>query len=123
MMSDFAKSQRYQKLFGETLERFELNARSICDASGVSEVMLSRFRNGKVDLGSSKLIALIQSLPKEPKDWYLSQLFGSAPKETLRSLIREASPQEKAEILMMIAESLQSSNDANPTRSIKTFSL
>jgi hypothetical protein len=122
-MSDFAKSKRCQELFNEMLERFQLSARLICQASGVSEVMVSRFRNGNVDLGSSKLVALIQSLPPEAKDWYLSQLFGSAPKETLRSLIDSASTKEKGEILIMIAMSLQDDDTkaTEPTQLISTL--
>jgi hypothetical protein len=50
-MTQIAKSYRHQRLFDEMLERFELNARSICDAAGISEVVLSRFRNCRNDLG------------------------------------------------------------------------
>jgi hypothetical protein len=121
-MSDFAKCDRYQELFDEMLERFELNARLICETSGVSEVMVSRFRNGNVDIGSSKFVALIQSLPPAAKDWYLSQLFGSAPKYSLRSLIDSASPKEKGEILIMIAMSMQADDTEviKPTELIST---
>jgi hypothetical protein len=122
-MSDFAKSKRCQELFNQMLERFQLNARLICQASGVSEVMVSRFRNGNVDLGSSKFVALIQSLPPEAKDWYLSQLFGSVPRETVRSLIESASPKEKGEILIMIAMSMQDDDTEAtvPTQLIPTL--
>jgi hypothetical protein len=122
-MSDFAKSKRCQELFNQMLERFQLNARLICQASGVSEVMVSRFRNGNVDLGSSKFVALIQSLPPEAKDWYLSQLFGSVPRETVRSLIESASTKEKGEILIMIAMSMQDDDTEAtvPTQFIPTL--
>lgn len=121
-MSDFAKCDRHRELFVEMFDRFKLNARSICEASGVSEIMISRFRNANVDLGSSKLVALIQSLPPEAKEWYLSQLFGSVPKETVRSLIDSASSKEKGEILIMIAMSLEDDDTGatDPTELIPT---
>lgn len=114
-MSDFAKSQRHQKLFDEMLERFNLNARSIGDAAGITEVTISRFRNGKCDLGSAKLVALLDAMPQSARNWYLSELFGAKPDSSLRSLIREASPQEKAEILTEIAGWLQNIDDVGST--------
>jgi hypothetical protein len=56
-----------------------------------------------MDLGSAKLIALLASVPLEARDWYLSQLLGVKPGTSLRSLVLAASPQEKAEILNLIA--------------------
>lgn len=114
-MSDFAKSQRHQKLFDEMLVRFNLNARSIGDAAGITEVTISRFRNGKCDLGSAKLVALLDAMPQSARNWYLSELFGAKPGSSLRSLIREASPQEKAEILTEIAGWLQNIDDVGST--------
>lgn len=114
-MPDFAKSQRHQKLFDEMLVRFDLNARSIGDAAGTTEVTISRFRNGKCDLGSAKLVALLEAAPQEARNWYLSELFGAKPASSLRSLIREASPQEKAEILTEIAGWLQNMDDVGST--------
>ena len=114
-MLDFAKSQRHQKLFDEMLVRFDLNARSIGDAAGITEVTISRFRNGKCDLGSAKLVALLDVMPQSARNWYLSELFGAKPDFSLRSLIREASPQEKAEILTEIAGWLQNIDDVGST--------
>ncbi|OUL23987.1 hypothetical protein BV378_20375 [Nostoc sp. RF31YmG] len=111
MMSDFAKSQRHQKLFDEMLVRFDLNARLIGDRAGITEVTISRFRNNKCDLGSAKLFALLEAVPQEARNWYLSELFSTKPESSLRSLIREASPQEKAEILTEIADWLQNIDD------------
>lgn len=110
-MVNFAKSQRHQKLFDEMLSKFDLNARSIGDAAGITEVTISRFRNGKCDLGSAKLFAFLQAVPQEARNWYLSELFGTQPDSSVRSLIREASPQTKAEILSEIADWLQNLDD------------
>ncbi len=122
-MSDFAKSHRHQKLFDEMLVRFDLNARLLSDTTGIPEVTISRFRNDKYDLGSARLIALLEAVPQEARNWYLSELFAVTPTTSLRSLIREASPQEKAEVLILIAESLQSGDEVNPTELIETLSI
>jgi transcriptional regulator with XRE-family HTH domain len=117
-MSDFAKSQRHQKLFDEMLVRFDLNARVIGERAGITEVTISRFRNGKCDLGSAKLFAFLAAVPQEARNWYLSELFSTTPESSLRSLIREASPQEKAEILSEIADWLQNMDDLDITKPI-----
>lgn len=94
----------HQKLFDEMLSRFDIPARKIAEAAGISEVMISRFRRGKADLGTTKFLAMLAAIPNEAaRDWYLSQLLGTKPKVNLRSFVLEASPQEKAEVLNVIA--------------------
>jgi len=99
--------ESHQKLFDEMLNRFNLSAKAISSATGVSEVMISRFRRGKVDLGAAKLIALLATVPDEAKEWYLAQLLGVKPGISLRSFVISASPQEKAEVLNIIAGWMQ----------------
>ncbi|NJL80715.1 MAG: XRE family transcriptional regulator [Richelia sp. SM2_1_7] len=70
---------------------------------GVSEVTLSRFRRGRGDLLTTKFLALLLVLPEDAREWYISRLVGSKPKINLRSLVMEASPQEKAEVLNALA--------------------
>jgi len=65
-------SQLYQQLFDEMMKRFHLEAKATAEKADVSEVMLSRFRRGKADLGASKLIALLLVIPAEARMWYLS---------------------------------------------------
>ncbi|NJR15286.1 MAG: XRE family transcriptional regulator [Calothrix sp. CSU_2_0] len=98
------KTELHQKLFDEMLNRFNLSARDIASTSGISEVMISRFRHGRADLGTAKFLALIGAIPEEAKDWYISQLLGAKPKINLRSLIAQAPIQEQAEALHLIAE-------------------
>jgi transcriptional regulator with XRE-family HTH domain len=97
----------HQKLFDEMLNRFNLSAKAIAEAADVSEVMVSRFRRGKVDLGAAKLIALLANVPQEAREWYLSQLLGVKLGTSLRSLVVSASPQEKAEALKLITNWVQ----------------
>lgn len=107
------KTELHQKLFDEMLNRFNLSARDIAMAANISEVMVSRFRRGKADLGSTKFLSLIAVVPEEAREWYLAQVLGAKPKTNLRSLILEASPQEKAELLILIGSSLIESRENN----------
>lgn len=93
----------HQKLFDEMLNQFNLSAKAIAATAGVSEVMISRFRRGKMDLGSAKLITLLACVPDEAREWYLAHLLGVKAGTSLRSLVLSASPQEKAEVLKLIA--------------------
>jgi transcriptional regulator with XRE-family HTH domain len=109
-MQSFVKQEieAHQKLFGEMLVRFGINAKELAETAGVSEMMVSRFRNGKVDLGSAKLLALLANVPSEASEWYLSQLIGVKPKASLRSQFLTASSREKAEVLNLVADWIES---------------
>jgi transcriptional regulator with XRE-family HTH domain len=95
--------EMHQKLFDEMLERFDISAKEISQLIGVSEVTLSRFRRGKADLLTTKFLSLLLVLPEDAREWYVSRLVGSKPKTNLRSLVIEASPQEKAEVFNALA--------------------
>ncbi|MDV2997602.1 MAG: hypothetical protein N4J56_007307 [Chroococcidiopsis sp. SAG 2025] len=109
-MQSFVKQEieAHQKLFGEMLVRFGINAKELAEAAGVSEMMVSRFRNGKVDLGSARLLALLANVPDEASEWYLSQIIGVKPKASLRSQFLAASSREKAEVLNLVADWIES---------------
>jgi transcriptional regulator with XRE-family HTH domain len=114
------KTQRYQQLFDEMMNRFNLEAKTTAEQAKVSEVMLSRFRRGKADLGASKLIALLLAVPVEARLWYLSELFGQEPGVSLRSLIAEAPPEQQAEVLRLIAD-IFVNNSREATDSVQLF--
>lgn len=95
--------ESHQKLFDEMLTRFDISAKDLAEAANISEVMISRFRRGKADLGTTKFLAILATVPDEAKEWYVSRLLGAKPKINLQSLVLEASPQEKAEILNAMA--------------------
>ena len=101
----------HQELFDEMFNRFGLNAKVIGDVSGVSEVMISRFRRGRTDLSSKKLISILNNVPSEARDWYVSQLLGEKPKGN-------ASEKEKAELLILIGSSLVGSNQNKRSNSL-----
>ncbi|WP_460199920.1 XRE family transcriptional regulator, partial [Scytonema sp. NUACC21] len=94
------------QLFDEMFDRFNLSARVVAKQAGVSEVLISRFRKGKADLGTGKFLALLGVVPMEAREWYLSQLLGAKPGVSLRMLVSSASPVERVEIINLIAHSL-----------------
>lgn len=108
----------HQKLFDEMLIHFKLNAKAIANASGVSEVMVSRFRNGRMDLGAAKLIALLACVPDEAREWYFANLLGVKSGTSLRSLVLSASPQEKAEVVRLITGLVLENLDSGETQRI-----
>ncbi len=105
MLSENEAIHQHQQKLDEMFVRFNLSAKSVCKESGVSETMLSRFRNGKADLGSGKLIALLQAVPQSASVWYISQLLGTTPEGlSIVALVLQATPQEKGEVLSAIGE-------------------
>jgi hypothetical protein len=96
----------HQKLFDEMLSRFNISAKDLAYTAGISEVMLSRFRRGKADLGMSKFLPILNAVPEEAKNWYVSQLLGTKPKVSLRTWIESAPMSERAEALCVLAEAI-----------------
>ncbi len=114
----------HQKLFDEMLNRFSLSAKGLAEASDVSEVMISRFRRGKADLGAAKLLALLSNVPQEAREWYLSELLGIKLSTSLRSLILSASHDEVEEVLHLLADwAIIQKNRESTNRSPATLAL
>ncbi|MEM7713432.1 MAG: helix-turn-helix domain-containing protein [Cyanobacteria bacterium P01_A01_bin.68] len=97
------KTETHQQLFDEMMNRFDISAKELAEAAGISEVTLSRFRRGKADLGMTKFLLIFAVIPDEAKEWYVSRVLGIKPKASLRSQIIAASPQEKAEVFNALA--------------------
>lgn len=105
-MQNFVSKQEFDmhwRLFDEMMNRFNLGVTETAEAAGISRVVLSRFRNGKADLGAAKLIALLQVIPQEARIWYISELLGVSPNTSLRSQIAKAPPEEQADALCLLA--------------------
>lgn len=119
-MQSFVKQEieLHQKLFGEMLDRYGINAKRLAETADVSETMVSRFRNGKVDLSAAKLLALLANVPTEANEWYLSQLLGINLRASLRSLILKATPKEKAEALNVLADWVENCDSTVETEQI-----
>ncbi|PSN20585.1 hypothetical protein C7271_01510 [filamentous cyanobacterium CCP5] len=55
----------FQEALKATLEAFpEVVARDLADACGISPPVISRYRNGRIDIPSGKLQCLIRHLPQ-----------------------------------------------------------
>jgi hypothetical protein len=61
--------------FDKTLNKFGISAAWLSRESGVSQQVISRFRNGK-ELQTDTLEKLLKPLPLEVKQYFFSQLLG-----------------------------------------------
>jgi hypothetical protein len=106
------------------MNKFHLEARSLAailvsqgltPSTETAVVLISRFRRGKADLGSARLVALLNGVPVEARQWYLSQVFGVEASVNWRSLLSNLDAQGWSELFAAIAE-----ETANQTSSFRT---
>lgn len=97
----------HQKAFDEMMIRYRLEARKLAGASGVSEVQISRLRNGK-DLYAGTLLDLLSAVPTDAREYFLSLVFGAKPEEDMRSLVMNAKASDISELLALLAERVNS---------------
>lgn len=96
--------EQYQELFAQMLNRFKISAKELAQEAGISEGMMSRFRQGKSDISLRNFIKILLIVPEDAKMWYFSQIFGQNPGKNWRESINQASSQELAEILRIVAD-------------------
>lgn len=94
--------------FDRTLSQFGISAKWLGAESGVSEVMISRFRNGK-QVQTDTLDKLLDALPEEPKQYFFSLVLGSVKKSNTRqvdikNLIETADYEDIEEIMLLLAK-------------------
>lgn len=65
---------KISQAFDQTLKNFGISAKELSERSGVSEKMISLFRNDKQRIYSDSLEKLVNSLPLEAKLFFLAQL-------------------------------------------------
>ncbi|NJN11542.1 MAG: helix-turn-helix transcriptional regulator [Richelia sp. RM1_1_1] len=118
-MQKTAIELKHQKIFDEMFRRFNISAKDLAQEADVSEATISRFRQSKSDLTALNLIKLISLVPQEARIWYLSQVFGISPGTNWRDSINQASPQELAEILRIVADKYAQSNIRETTVSVE----
>jgi hypothetical protein len=88
----------------ETLDKYEISAKWLSDQTGVSTQMISGFRRGHQRIYSDSFERILAGLPAEARSYLLCKLGAvDTNKIDLRSLVLEASPQEKAEVLNALA--------------------
>ncbi len=92
--------------------RFNYGCVEICRMSGLEKSQVSRFLNGKTELGVSKFFQLIRSMPKEFQEAYWEEMLSSRSVGEMlggdrilwTELIAEASFTDIEEILNAITE-------------------
>ncbi len=65
---------KISQAFDKTLKKFGINARLLSEQSGVSEKMISLFRNEKQRIYSDSFEKLLEALPLEARLYFLVQL-------------------------------------------------
>lgn len=90
--------------FDKTLEKFNISGKVLASQSGVSEQMISGFRNDKQQVKSDSLEKLLAALPTEAREYFAFQLLGYSVGLELRPAILSANPDELEDILMFAAE-------------------
>ncbi|NWF61591.1 MAG: helix-turn-helix transcriptional regulator [Fischerella sp.] len=95
----------HQQILIRAIKESGLTARDIADGTGVSESSLSRFVNGKQDLKAGDYFAVLNFLPDSAKSFARSRL-GMDDTTSLKTLVMQASNEEKAEVLFAIANLL-----------------
>ncbi|NJO65499.1 MAG: helix-turn-helix transcriptional regulator [Richelia sp. RM2_1_2] len=118
-MQKTAIELKHQKIFDEMFRRFNISAKDLAQEADVSEATISRFRQSKSDLTALNLIKLILLVPPEARSWYLSQVFGISPGTNWQDCINQASPQELAEILRIVADKYAQSNIRETTVNVE----
>jgi transcriptional regulator with XRE-family HTH domain len=88
-----------------TLEEYGISAVWLAERSGVSQRMISQFRNGKQRIYSDSLERIMENLPPDARTYFF-QLLGASP-ASLRSTISLMDDAELAFLLSAIAEKLQ----------------
>lgn len=58
------------KAFYQTMQRFNLRSVDVVAKSGIAESDVSRFINGKVNVGYKKLEKMLEALPPAAKDYF-----------------------------------------------------
>lgn len=97
---------QFSQALDRTLNEFGIKARWLSERSGVSQQMISDFRNGKQRIYSDSLEKMLSSLPAEARDYFFRQL-GSSP-ATLEARIADMNSDELSQLLLAIADKLQS---------------
>lgn len=90
-----------------TLDRTNVSAAELAETSGVNGSSLSRFMNGKQDLKAGDYFALLNALPDFARKAATTRL-GIEDSTDLIALIRAASPKEKAAVLNLMADWIES---------------
>ena len=103
----------FSKAFDKTLEKHGITGKWLKEASGVSEQMISNFRNGKKQVWTDSLERMIEALPIEAQQYFFESLLsvnqGSERLHpNLEQTIEEMETGALASVLSAIADRLSS---------------
>ena len=102
-----AKKLRLNEAFDKMLKVLDIEAKEVCDRSGVSQSRVSSFRNGvKANMGTNFLDALLdaaESIDPRAREVFASYIGGRSKP------IEEMSLAEKGALMVALSKSLQSS--------------
>ena len=98
---------RLYEAFDQMLKVLDIEAKAVCDRSGVSQSRVSSFRNGvSTHMGTNYLEALLdaaQSINPRAREVFATYIGGK------NKLIEEMTLAEKGELMVALSKSIQSS--------------
>jgi len=90
----------FSEALDKALERYGISAKWLSEQSGVSQQMISQFRNGKQRIYSDSLEKLLAALPNEVKDYF----FGLMSSGNLEAAIASMTDAEVSDLLILLAK-------------------
>ena len=91
--------------FDKTLHKYGINAAWLSRESGVTQVMISRFRNGKT-VQTNTLGKLLEPLPLEVKQYFLSLVCGGQVIQpvNIEQLVSNLDSDQLSHLLVAVSE-------------------
>ncbi|MBD2006477.1 MULTISPECIES: helix-turn-helix domain-containing protein [Cyanophyceae] len=90
----------FSEALDKALERYGISAKWLSEQSGVSQQMISQFRNGKQRIYSDSLEKLLAALPSEVKEYF----FGLMSSGNLEATIASMTDSEVSDLLILLAK-------------------
>lgn len=100
----------HQAEFARIVQKYGIVTSKLARDLGFYEAQMSKFRNQKQDYTAERFIQIVNAMPPEAKEEYLTSLFGGTlPKldnflHHCKQLVEMASTEEMEEIMLMIAD-------------------
>jgi transcriptional regulator with XRE-family HTH domain len=80
----------------QTMKAFRLKAKELAQSAGITEHMLSRYRNKRQDMNSLNAFDVIRALPVEAQDYFMQCLRDEIPLKQNRAANKEIASEEEA---------------------------
>ena len=111
--------KKFNKALQKTMQDFGIKGVWLAEKTGISNQTISTFILGKNEMKTDTLERLVDALPSEARN-YFYQLLHPRTRD-IEAFLMEANHEEKAEVLRLIAASLEkdASNLLNPPKEAK----